>query len=110
ARTLLARADLAKGIPVNRLENRYRCKDGSYRWLSWQSSASPEDGVVFGAARDITEQRQTDQLHLTTSKLDSTGIMAGGIAHDFNNLLTGFLLNLELIGLSGPLNPDQTRF
>ena len=108
-RTLRARADLARGIPVRGLENRYLCKDGSYRWLAWQSSIEPGAATVFAVARDITERRQSDHEHLILSKLESTGILAGGLAHDFNNLLTNLQLNLEMIGLTGPLAPHQKQ-
>src|SRR5438045_1439230 len=42
-RTLQARANLAKGIPLRGFENRYLCKDGSHRWLSWQSNLEAAD-------------------------------------------------------------------
>ena len=106
-RTLQARARLAKGIPVIGLENRYRCKDGSYRWLSWQSSLHGEAGMVIAVARDITERRQSDEERLVLSKLESTGVLAGGVAHDFNNMLASLLLNLELLRLVGPVNEAQ---
>jgi PAS domain S-box-containing protein len=38
-------------------ENRYRCRDGSYRWLRWNAMASPEDNLIYAAASDITELR-----------------------------------------------------
>ena len=106
-RTLQARARLAKGIPVIGLENRYRCKDGTYRWLSWQSSLYSEAGLVIAVARDITERRQSDEERLVLSKLESTAVLAGGMAHDFNNLLASLLLNLELLRLVGPVNEAQ---
>lgn len=107
ARTLQARSRLAQGIPVSGLENRYLCKDGSHRWLSWQSSLYREAGLVFAVARDITERRRSEQEHLVLSKLESTGLLAAGIAHDFNNLLAGLLLNLEMIRLVGVVSPAQ---
>ena len=109
-RTLQARANLAKGILLSGFENRYLCKDGTYRWLSWQSSVEPGASTVFGVARDITERRRLDHEHLIASKLESTGILAGGIAHDFNNLLAGLMLNLDMITLTGLINPDQEIF
>ncbi len=39
-------------------ENRYRCKDGSYRWIEWRSVA---DGtLIYAAARDVTARRQME--------------------------------------------------
>jgi PAS domain S-box-containing protein len=108
-RTLEARQGLARGIPVCGLENRYLCKDGSYRWLSWQSIAEPRDQTVFAVARDITDRRQLDHERLVRSKLDATRILAGGIAHDFNNLLTGVGLNLDMVTFAGPVTEGQAE-
>lgn len=37
--------------------NRYRCKDGSYRWLSWTSpGVAPSSTDIHAAARDVTEE------------------------------------------------------
>lgn len=106
-RTLQARAGLARGIPVRGLENRYLCKDGSYRWLSWQSSVELSDALVFAVARDITDRLKLDHEQLIMSKLESTGLLAGGLAHDFNNLLGGLLLNLNMVAASGPVTAEQ---
>jgi PAS domain S-box-containing protein len=40
-----------------KFENRYLRADGEYRWISWQSTHLDEMGVVYAAARDITEER-----------------------------------------------------
>jgi len=54
-------ADLSSQHPVFQFTNRYRCKDGSYKWLEWVSAPS-EDGVVYAVARDVTEQREMTHL------------------------------------------------
>jgi PAS domain S-box-containing protein len=108
-RTLQARAGLARGMPVSGLENRYRCKDGTYRWLSWQSVAEPGEATVFCVARDITERRRLEHEHLVSSKLESAGILAGGLAHDFNNLLASLALNLDMVSLAGLTNDEQAQ-
>lgn len=49
---------LRKGETVANFENRYRCKDGSYRWLSWMSHPEPERGTSYAIGRDVTESRK----------------------------------------------------
>lgn len=52
-----AATDLAKGGELANFENRYRCKDGSYRWLQWQARSCLEQQLIYFAARDVTEQK-----------------------------------------------------
>lgn len=42
-------------------ENRYLCRDGSYRWLHWNARADLENGLIYSAARDITARRAADE-------------------------------------------------
>jgi len=46
------------GQPAIRFPNRYRCKDGGYRWISWVGV--PEDGLVYCSGRDITAEKQAE--------------------------------------------------
>lgn len=58
ADTIARAGHLAEGAAVVSFENRYRCKDGTYRWLNWRAAPVPERGVVYAAARDVTDQKQ----------------------------------------------------
>jgi PAS domain S-box-containing protein len=57
AATIRVGEALAQGREVREFENRYLCKDGTYRWLSWNSRALPETRQMFSVARDITSQK-----------------------------------------------------
>ena len=57
-----------KGSPVVRFENRYICKNGSYKWLEWRATAADENGVVYAAATDITERKQVEKEVLNKQK------------------------------------------
>nr|HPJ97241.1 PAS domain S-box protein [Syntrophales bacterium] len=53
---------------ISKFINRYRCKDGSYRWLEWRAVASGK--TIYGAARDITERIRTEEaLRASESRL-----------------------------------------
>ena len=48
----------ATGLTVSRFENRYRHKDGSYRWLDWTGRLVPGEQVHYATARDVSERKQ----------------------------------------------------
>lgn len=49
------------GLDAIQFENRYRAKDGSYRWLLWNSRPCPERSEMHAIARDVTQQREAQQ-------------------------------------------------
>jgi PAS domain S-box-containing protein len=58
-KTREAVSTLASQQKVFSFENRYRCKDGTYRWLQWNST--PAEKLIYAAARDITERKLAEQ-------------------------------------------------
>ncbi len=55
-------ATLAAGQKTLRFENRYRTKQGTYRWLEWRAFPVVERGLIYASARDITDQKAAAQL------------------------------------------------
>ncbi len=58
--TLAEVEKLAVGASPIDFINRYQCKNGSYRWLSWTAKPAP-DGLIYGIARDITQSRMAEE-------------------------------------------------
>jgi PAS domain S-box-containing protein len=60
-RTLDQNLKVRSGGQALAFENRYRCKDGSYRWLLWNATADLEHEVIYSVARDITERKRAEE-------------------------------------------------
>ncbi len=93
--------------------NRFICRDGTYKWLSWNSVPLTEEGLIFAVTRDHTTQvnNENERKNLETQlvqaqKLESLGTLAGGIAHDFNNILN-IIMGYASILESGDFDEDE---
>jgi PAS domain S-box-containing protein len=62
AATVAIVADLNAGNVLTNFEDRYRCKDGSYRWLSWSVMPDIDRKLLYVNAHDITERKQAASL------------------------------------------------
>jgi PAS domain S-box-containing protein len=60
APTMGAASKASGGRTVLEFRNRYRAKDGSYRWLAWNAFPSPEDQLIYAVARDVTDLKRRE--------------------------------------------------
>ena len=60
-RTLAQNAKVRTGEQALAFENRYLCKDGSYKWLLWNATADLEHQRIYSVARDITRRKQAEE-------------------------------------------------
>ncbi|MUG99113.1 PAS domain S-box protein [Scytonema sp. UIC 10036] len=68
--TRVAAERFEAGNPAPFFENRYRCKDGSYKWLSWAGVISPDRNVSYATARDVTERKLAELNEQFLNELD----------------------------------------
>lgn len=70
AATVAAAAmQIEAGRPVLNFQNRYRTKDGSYRWLEWTSRPDKQARHMIAVARDVTERHQLEERDRNHQKL-----------------------------------------
>jgi PAS domain S-box-containing protein len=109
---------LAQGEPTLGLENRFSCKDGSYRWLAWTAIPTPE-GLIYAVARDISERRQPDVEHArlhdqeeAAARAQTEGVLAA-VYHDVQQPLTVILGQAQLmqrqLARGDKLSAEQVR-
>ncbi len=60
-RTAAEAERLTQGLHTVSFENRYRCRDGSYRWLLWTAAPLVGKELIYAAARDVTAQKEAEQ-------------------------------------------------
>jgi len=76
-------ADMQKvraGTPTRCFENRYRCRNGSYKWISWSATASATDQCFYVSGKDITESKRSREhlLRLAQALQNSSEMICMG--------------------------------
>ena len=61
AATLEQAKNIGSGSQSVAFENRFRCGDGSYKWLLWNATPNEDEGLIFAVARDITVRKQAER-------------------------------------------------
>jgi PAS domain S-box-containing protein len=85
---------LLEGESVNKFENRYKCKDDSYRILSWNAYPLVEQGKIYAIIRDITECKQNEiALKDAHERLLTTVDRYRAIVQDQTELICRYLPN-----------------
>ncbi len=49
------------GLSTDNFVNRYRTKNGDYKWLEWKATPSPDGQILYATARDITARKQAER-------------------------------------------------
>ncbi|MFW2367317.1 MAG: PAS domain S-box protein [Desulforhopalus sp.] len=62
--------ELTKGVNLLSFENRVRSKDGTYRWVTWNSLPLPQERLIYSVAHDTTHRREIEEQLRTMASID----------------------------------------
>jgi PAS domain S-box-containing protein len=96
AATLSEVEKLSRGGRTLQFENRYQCKDGSWKWLSWKAQPFPEEGLLYATARDMTEQKRSeDRIRELNENLERLVVERTGELQESERRHRTLLANLQ---------------
>lgn len=100
------------GVLTENFENRWRCKNGSYRWLAW-NTVSEADGLAYAAARDVTASLAArEQLLRAKAEAESASraksAFLATMSHEIRTPMNGVIGMIEVLAQTG-LSADQSN-
>ena len=115
--TVAAGEGLAEGRPTLEFENRYRCKEGGYRWVSWNAFPLTDRREILAVVRDVSERKQTEERirgarDAAEAANQAKSLFLANMSHELRtplNAIIGFSEVLEQ-AYFGPLNDKQAEY
>jgi len=121
ASTIDAMGALLTGGKVVGFENRYRARDGSYKWLQWTSAPFAAQGLVFAVARDVSDRKSAErrmaqlvkELEVARERAEQAAVAKGeflaNMSHEIRTPMNA-ILGMTDLTLQTRLTPQQHEY
>ena len=121
AATAGAVASVTSGGHVIDFENRYRARDGSYKWLQWAAAPFPQQGLIYCSARDITERKASaarmadlvKELEVARQNAEQAAVAKGeflaNMSHEIRTPMNA-IMGMTDLALQTRLTPQQRDY
>ena len=102
SRTAQALSEAVEGKQLLLVENRYRCKDGSYKWIDWRVSVDSSENRFYAVGRDVTQQKEAEnRLKRAIDKADranrAKSEFLANMSHEIRTPLSGLVTMTKVL-------------
>lgn len=106
-KTSSEKINFSAGKPHYSFENRFVTRSGKTIWLSWTFTPSPEKGMLYGVAKDVTEKKEYEQL---LNKANDLALIGGWEIDMVNNKAFWSNITLQICEIDPLEKPDMNSW